>query len=155
MTSFTNTIIGVGPICDANCTVVFNKKDVTVLFPEDKTILTGLRAKRHILGSFFSLQPVRIVLPSGESTVTSFFVKTTVHLLFWGGVGYPPFRVIFLVWIWLVPFLCLYMCMSFSLLIALLASIGPCAPWLFLLHVDNTFLHWSMSVLAMSQNSLF
>ena len=31
--SFTNTIIGVGPICDADCTVVFTKKDVTVLSP--------------------------------------------------------------------------------------------------------------------------
>ena len=33
MPSFTNTLIGVGPICDANCTVVFKKKDVTVLSP--------------------------------------------------------------------------------------------------------------------------
>ena len=27
MPSFTNTLIGVGPICDAKCTFVFNKKD--------------------------------------------------------------------------------------------------------------------------------
>ena len=33
MPSFINTLIGVGPICDANCTVVFNKKDETVLSP--------------------------------------------------------------------------------------------------------------------------
>ena len=39
----------------------------------------GLRAKRLILGSFFSLQPVRIVLPSGESTITSFFLNTAVQ----------------------------------------------------------------------------
>ena len=31
MPAFTNTLIGVGPICDANCTVVFKKKDVIVL----------------------------------------------------------------------------------------------------------------------------
>ena len=31
MPTFTNTLIGVGPICDANCTVVFKKQDVTVL----------------------------------------------------------------------------------------------------------------------------
>ena len=31
MPYFTNTLIGVGPICDAECTVVFTKKDVTVL----------------------------------------------------------------------------------------------------------------------------
>ena len=30
---FTNTLIGVGRICDANCTIVFKKKDVTVLSP--------------------------------------------------------------------------------------------------------------------------
>ena len=30
---FTNTLIGVGPIYDINCTAVFNKKDVTVLAP--------------------------------------------------------------------------------------------------------------------------
>ena len=40
----------------------------------------GLRAKRQSLGSFFSLQPVRIVLPFGESTVTSFFLNTTVQI---------------------------------------------------------------------------
>ena len=31
MPTFTNTLIGVGPICDANCTVVFRKEDVTVM----------------------------------------------------------------------------------------------------------------------------
>ena len=38
MPLFTNTIIGVGPICAANCTVAFKKEDVTVLSPEGKTI---------------------------------------------------------------------------------------------------------------------
>ena len=33
MPTFTNTLIGVGPICDANCTVVFRKEDVTVMSP--------------------------------------------------------------------------------------------------------------------------
>ena len=46
MTSFTNTLIGVGPICDANCTAIFKKKDVIVLSPEGKTILTGWREKK-------------------------------------------------------------------------------------------------------------
>ena len=40
----------------------------------------GLRAKHRSLGSLFYLQPVRIVLPSGESTVTSFFLNTTVQI---------------------------------------------------------------------------
>ena len=46
MPYFTNTLIGVGHICDANCTVVFKKKDVTVLLPEGKPILQGWREKK-------------------------------------------------------------------------------------------------------------
>ena len=43
MPTFTNTLIGVGPICDANCTVVFKKEDVTVLSPKGEPILQGWR----------------------------------------------------------------------------------------------------------------
>ena len=43
--SFTNTLVGVGPICDADCTVLFTKKYVTVLSPGGKPILTGWREK--------------------------------------------------------------------------------------------------------------
>ena len=46
MTSFTNTLIGVGPICDAKCTVVFQQKDLKVLSPEGKPILRGSRVKK-------------------------------------------------------------------------------------------------------------
>ena len=52
----------------------------------------GLRVKRHSLGSFFSLQPVRIVLPSGDSTVTSFFLNTTVQ--FASQMGPTPMSVL-------------------------------------------------------------
>ena len=41
MPTFTNTLIGVGHICDANCTVVFRKEDVTVLSPQVTPILHG------------------------------------------------------------------------------------------------------------------
>ena len=41
--SFTNTLFGVVPICDAYFTVVFTKKYVTVFSPGGKTILTGWR----------------------------------------------------------------------------------------------------------------
>ena len=41
--------------------------------------LVGFREKRHILVSSFSLQPVRINLPTGENTVTSFLVNKTVQ----------------------------------------------------------------------------
>ena len=43
MPTFTNTLIGVAPICDANCIVVFRKEDVTVLSPQGKPILQGWR----------------------------------------------------------------------------------------------------------------
>ena len=38
-----------------------------------------LRAKRHSLGSFFSIHPWRMGLPSGKSNITSLFLKTTVY----------------------------------------------------------------------------
>ena len=41
MPTFTNTLIGVGPLYDADCTVVFKKKDVTVLSPKGEPILQG------------------------------------------------------------------------------------------------------------------
>ena len=44
--TFTNTLIGIGPICDANCTMVFTKQDVTVISPEVKYILQGQREKK-------------------------------------------------------------------------------------------------------------
>ena len=42
-------------------------------------LLLGFRAKHHRRGSFFSLHPQIICLPSGNMTVTSFFLNTTVH----------------------------------------------------------------------------
>ena len=39
----------------------------------------GLRGNRHSLGRVFSLRPVKIVLPSGEITTTSFFVNKTLQ----------------------------------------------------------------------------
>ena len=41
--------------------------------------LVGFREKRHSLGSYFSLQPIRIGLHPGDSTVTSFLVNKTVQ----------------------------------------------------------------------------
>ena len=43
MPTFTNTLIGVGPIFDANFSVVFRKEDVTVMSPEGKPILQRWR----------------------------------------------------------------------------------------------------------------
>ena len=57
MPPFTDTLIGVGPICDANCTVVFKKKDVTVLSPEGKPIIRGWREKELPRLWRFALKP--------------------------------------------------------------------------------------------------
>ena len=57
MPDFTNTLIGVGPICDANCTVAFKKQDVTVLSPEGKPILQGRREKKLPRLWHFALKP--------------------------------------------------------------------------------------------------
>ena len=57
MPSLTNTLVGVGPICDADCTVLFAKHDVTVLFPESKPILTGCIEKDMPKLWHFSLRP--------------------------------------------------------------------------------------------------
>ena len=46
MPAFKNTLIGVGPICDADCTVVLKKKDVTVLSPKGEPILQGWREEK-------------------------------------------------------------------------------------------------------------
>ena len=57
MPTFTNTLIGVGPICDANCTVVLKKEDVTVLSPEGKPILQGWREDKLPRLRKFALSP--------------------------------------------------------------------------------------------------
>ena len=41
--SFQHSLVGVVTLCDANCTVVFTKSSVTVLYPRGESILTGWR----------------------------------------------------------------------------------------------------------------
>ena len=57
MPTFTNTLIGVGPICDANFTVVFKKEDVTVLSPQGKHIPQGWREDKLPRLWRFALSP--------------------------------------------------------------------------------------------------
>ena len=57
MPSFTNTLIGIGPICNAYCKVLFTKKDVVVISLEGKTILTGRREKNLPKIWRFALKP--------------------------------------------------------------------------------------------------
>ena len=64
--TFKNTLIGVVLICDADCTVVFKKENVTVLSPKGEPILQGWREDK--LPRIW-----RLGSPFGESTVTSSF----------------------------------------------------------------------------------
>ena len=57
MPTFTSTLIGIRPICDANCTVVFKKQDVTVISPEGKNILQGWRENKLPRLWRFALKP--------------------------------------------------------------------------------------------------
>ena len=57
MPNFTNTLIGVGPICDTNCTVVFRKEDVTVMSLDGKPIIQGWREKKLPRLWRFALRP--------------------------------------------------------------------------------------------------
>ena len=57
MPTFKNTLIGVGPIYDADCTVVFKKEDVTVLSPKGEPILQGWREDKLPRLWRFALSP--------------------------------------------------------------------------------------------------
>ena len=57
MPTFTNTWIGIGPICDVNFAVVFKKQDVTVISPECKPILQGWRENKLPRLWRFALKP--------------------------------------------------------------------------------------------------
>ena len=68
MTSFTNKLIGVGPICDSDCTVVFTKKYVTVISPKGKKILTGWREKKLPRIWRFALKPTKQLIKDYTTT---------------------------------------------------------------------------------------
>ena len=57
MPSFTNRLIGAGPICDAYFTFVFTKKEVTVISPKGKKIITGWKEKKLLRLWRFALKP--------------------------------------------------------------------------------------------------
>ena len=60
MPTFTNTLIVVGPICDANCTVIFRKEDFKVMSPQGKPILRGRRENKRPRLWRFALIPDEI-----------------------------------------------------------------------------------------------
>ena len=68
MPSFTNTIVGVGLICDSDCTAFFTKQDVTVLSPKGKTILTVWRENKLPRLWRFALKPSEELIKDHTST---------------------------------------------------------------------------------------
>ena len=68
MPSFTNTIVGVGLICDSDCTEFFTKQDVTVLSPKGKTTLTGWRENKLPRLWRFALKPSEELIKDHTST---------------------------------------------------------------------------------------
>ena len=57
MPTFTNTLVGIGPICDAGCTVMFTSKDVTLYSVRGLLILTGWRETHMPKMWRFALSP--------------------------------------------------------------------------------------------------
>ena len=68
MPYFTNRLVGVGPICDADCTVVFTKQDIPVLLPKGKAILTGFREKKLPRIWRFDLKPTEELIKNHTAT---------------------------------------------------------------------------------------
>ena len=80
MSSFTKTIVGVGPICDADCTVLFTKHNLTVFSPEGKLILTGWREKDMAKLWRFDLRPSKEPLLNQESNRTTSLAYSAYYL---------------------------------------------------------------------------
>ena len=76
MPSFTNTLVGVGPICDAYFTVVSTRQYVTVLSPKGKVILTGWREKKLPRIWRFALKPTEKLIKDYTTTIP---ITPTVH----------------------------------------------------------------------------
>ena len=68
MPSFTNTLVGIVPICDAGCTVTFTEHDVTVFLTLGKTILTGWRETIMPKMWRFALYPSKDRVPSPSTS---------------------------------------------------------------------------------------
>ena len=64
MQGFRHTLIGVGPLCDADCTVTFTSAAVVVRDPHGNPVLTGWREQSGPRLWRIALQPEETTLPS-------------------------------------------------------------------------------------------
>ena len=64
MTGLRHNLIGVGPLCDADCTFTFTREEVIVCNKQDTDVLTGWREATGPRIWRISLQPGESNLPS-------------------------------------------------------------------------------------------
>ena len=75
MPCFKHTLIGVGPLCDADCTVTFTRADVIVRNAQGIPVLTGWREKSGPRLWRIALQPGKSTLPNMPHNATSTTLK--------------------------------------------------------------------------------
>ena len=68
MPGFRHTLIGVDPLCDADCTVTFTRAEVIVRDTRGTPLLTGWREKSGLRLWIIALQPGKENLPSMPNT---------------------------------------------------------------------------------------
>jgi len=71
MPTFKHTLIGIGPICDTDCQVLFSKAEVTVFGPDGSPILRGWRDDAGAKLWRFALRPDKDDLPPRRADTQS------------------------------------------------------------------------------------
>ena len=77
MPSFSNMLVGIGPICNAGCTAKFIDVDVTVYLAEGKPILTGWQETDMPKMWQFALCQDKHAVPATSDTTES--IRQTVY----------------------------------------------------------------------------
>ena len=99
MPGFRHTLIGVGPLCDAECTVIFTSTAVVVRNPQGNQVLTGWRKQSGPRLWRIALQPDETTLhsmPYGSNKTTlqaysAYDIPSVAALIryFHAAAGYP------------------------------------------------------------------
>ena len=99
MPGFRHTLIGVGPLCDADCTVTFTSAAVVVRDPHGNPVPTGWREQSGLRLWRIALQTDKTTLPSipyGSNKTTlqaysAYDIPSVASLIFYfhAAAGYP------------------------------------------------------------------
>ena len=73
MLGLQENLVGVGPMCDANCTVIFKKHVVIIYIPTDTPIITGWSEKTGPCLCRISIMPNPVNMPTLQN-----YQKTTI-----------------------------------------------------------------------------